>query len=56
LAKIFYKGGVVLPKSSAECEYGREQKETFKRKRYATYETNIEDIPHIGLYLKQCYI
>jgi len=37
--------GVVLPKTGAGSEYGREQKEALKRKRYATKGTNIEDLP-----------
>jgi transcription initiation factor TFIIF subunit alpha len=37
--------GVVLPKTGAGSEYGREQKEALKRKRYATRGTNIEDLP-----------
>jgi len=39
--------GVVLPKTGAGSEYGREQKEALKRKRYATKGTNIEDLPWI---------
>jgi len=37
--------GVVLPKTGAGSEYGREQKEAFKRKRYASKGTNLEDLP-----------
>jgi hypothetical protein len=37
--------GVVVPKTSAGSEYGREKKEALKRKRYATKGTNIEDLP-----------
>ena len=37
--------GVVLPKTGAGSEYGREQKEALKRKRYATRGTNMEDLP-----------
>jgi len=37
--------GLVLPKTGAGSEYGREQKEALKRKRYATKGTNIEDLP-----------
>ncbi|CAF0895097.1 unnamed protein product [Rotaria sordida] len=37
--------GIVLPKTGAGSEYGREQKEVLKRKRYATKGTNIEDLP-----------
>ncbi|CAF1140522.1 unnamed protein product [Rotaria sp. Silwood1] len=39
--------GIVLPKTGAGSEYGREQKEALKRKRYATKGTNIEDLPWI---------
>jgi transcription initiation factor TFIIF subunit alpha len=39
--------GVVLPKTGAGSEYGREQKEALKRKRYAVKGTNIEDLPWI---------
>lgn len=39
--------GVVLPKTGAGSEYGREQKEALKRKRYATKGTNVEDLPWI---------
>jgi transcription initiation factor TFIIF subunit alpha len=37
--------GTVIPKTGAGSEYGREQKEALKRKRYATKGTNIEDLP-----------
>ena len=37
--------GAVLPKTGAGSEYGREQKEALKRKRYATKGTNLEDLP-----------
>ena len=37
--------GVVLPKTGAGSELGREQKEALKRKRYATKGTNLEDLP-----------
>lgn len=37
--------GVVLPKTGAGSEYGREQKEALKRKRYAAKGTNLEDLP-----------
>ena len=37
--------GTVLPKTGAGSEYGREQKEALKRKRYATKGTNLEDLP-----------
>ena len=36
--------GTVIPKTGAGSEYGREQKEALKRKRYATKGTNIEDL------------
>ncbi|CAF3854662.1 unnamed protein product [Adineta steineri] len=39
--------GAVLPKTGAGSEYGREQKEALKRKRYATKGTNIEDLPWV---------
>jgi transcription initiation factor TFIIF subunit alpha len=39
--------GTVIPKTGAGSEYGREQKEALKRKRYATKGTNIEDLPWI---------
>lgn len=37
--------GVVMPKTGAGSEYGREQKEALKRKRFATKGTNVEDLP-----------
>jgi transcription initiation factor TFIIF subunit alpha len=37
--------GVVLPKTGAGSEYGREQKEALKRKRYTAKGTNVEDLP-----------
>ncbi|CAM2711687.1 unnamed protein product [Rotaria socialis] len=37
--------GLVLPKTGAGSEYGREQKEALKRKRFATKGTNVEDLP-----------
>ena len=37
--------GVVLPKTGAGSEYGREQKEALKRKRYTSKGTNLEDLP-----------
>lgn len=37
--------GGVLPKTGAGSEYGREQKEALKRKRYATKGTNLDDLP-----------
>lgn len=37
--------GAVVPKTGAGSEYGREQKEALKRKRYATKGTNLEDLP-----------
>ncbi|CAF0748706.1 unnamed protein product [Adineta ricciae] len=39
--------GVTLPKTGAGSEYGREQKEALKRKRYATKGTNMEDLPWV---------
>ncbi|CAF1122954.1 unnamed protein product [Rotaria sordida] len=39
--------GVVLPKTGAGSEYGREQKEALKRKRYTARGTNIEDLPWV---------
>ncbi|CAF3245372.1 unnamed protein product [Rotaria sp. Silwood2] len=39
--------GAVLPKTGAGSEYGREQKEALKRKRYATKGTNVDDLPWI---------
>lgn len=39
--------GAVLPKTGAGSEYGREQKEALKRKRYAVKGTNIEDLPWV---------
>src|SRR5690242_10706229 len=39
--------GVVMPRTGAGSEFGREQKEALKRKRYATKGTNIEDLPWI---------
>ena len=37
--------GAVLPKTGAGSEYGREQKEALKRKRYTAKGTNLEDLP-----------
>jgi transcription initiation factor TFIIF subunit alpha len=37
--------GVVLPKTGAGSEYGREHKEALKRKRYTARGTNMDDLP-----------
>lgn len=46
-ASITTSLGIVMPKTGAGSEYGREEKEALKRKRYATKGTNVEDLPWI---------
>lgn len=44
---IVTASGAILPKTGAGSEYGREQKEAMKKRRYATKGTNAEDLPWV---------